>query len=247
MYRYKCIVCYDGTNYMGFQIQEDLPTIELSIKEALRKMLNVEIKIYASGRTDRFVHARHQVFHFDFDLEIPVKGIKNGLNSYLPKDIYIQDVELVNDKFHSRFSAISKEYRYYIYTGDYNPFLLHYAFYINNLDIKKMKEAIKLFEGTHDFKGFASSSIDPRKDTVKTIFHTEINERKEFLEFVFIGSSFLKYQIRRMMGLLIEIGKNKETKDKIIEVLEKKDPSISHKVADGCGLYLYDVKYGNDF
>lgn len=243
MYRYKCIVSYDGTNYMGFQIQEDLPTIELKIKEALKKLLNLDIKIYASGRTDRYVHAFNQVFHFDLEMNIPEGGIKNGLNSYLPKDIYIKEVELVDESFHSRFSAISKEYRYYINVGQYNPLTINYAPNITNLDLDKMKEAIQLFEGIHDFKGFASASIDSRKDTTKNIFHTEINQKNDYLEFIFIGTSFLKYQIRRMMGLLIEIGRGKESKEKIIEVLNKKDPAISHKVADGCGLYLYNVGY----
>ena len=245
MYRYKCIVSYDGTNYMGFQIQEELPTIELAIIQAIKSMLNIDVKIYASGRTDRYVHAFNQVFHFDLENNIPVNGIKKGLNSFLPKDIYIKSVELVDESFHSRFSAISKEYRYYINIGEYNPLTINYAPNITNLDINLMKAAIKLLEGEHDFKGFASSSIDPRKSTIKNIFHTEINKRGDYLEFIFIGSSFLKYQIRRMMGLIIEIGRGKENKNKILEVLEKKDPSISHKVADGCGLYLYNVGYEN--
>lgn len=245
MYRYKCIVAYDGSNYMGFQIQEDLPTIELEIIKAIKAMLNIDVKIYASGRTDRYVHAFNQVFHFDLDNNIPTNGIKKGLNSFLPKDIYIKNVELVDDSFHSRFSAISKEYRYYINVGEYNPLTINYAPNISNLDYDLMNEAIKLLEGEHDFKGFASSSIDPRKSTIKTIYKTEINKRGCYLEFVFIGSSFLKYQIRRMMGLIIEIGRGKENKNMILEVLEKKDPSISHKVADGCGLYLYNVGYKN--
>ncbi len=243
MFRYKCIVSYDGSGYMGFQIQEELPTVELRIKEAFYKMLQIDIKIYPSGRTDRYVHAMNQVFHFDLNNYIPPMGIKNGVNAYLPKDIYLKNVELVDESFHARFSASSKEYRYYIHTGEYNPLTINYAPNITNLNIAKMKEAIALFEGTHDFKGFASSSIDERKVTVKTIFHTEINQRKEYLEFVFIGNGFLKYQIRRMMGLLIEIGRGKETKEKIIEVLTKKDPAISHKVAEGCGLYLVQVNY----
>ena len=106
-----------------------------------------------------------------------------------------------------------------------------------------MKEAIKLFEGTHDFKGFASAQIDKRKDTVKTIFEAKINVLGDYLEFVFIGTGFLKYQVRRMMGLLIEIGRNKETKEKILEVFESKNPKISHKIAEGKGLYLYKVNY----
>lgn len=243
MYRYKCVLSYDGTNYMGFQIQEDLPTIELEIKKAIKAMLDLDIKIYPSGRTDRYVHAFNQVFHFDLEINIPEEGIKKGLNSYLPKDIYIKSVELVNEEFHSRFSALSKEYRYYINIGEYNPLTINYAPNITYLNFELMNDAIKLLEGTHDFKGFASSSIDPRKSTIKTIYSATINKRGDYLEFIFIGTSFLKYQIRRMMGLLIDIGRGKENKDKILEVLEKKDPSISHKVADGCGLYLYKVNY----
>lgn len=243
MYRYKCILSYDGTNYMGFQIQEELPTIELELLKAIKNLLNIDVKIYSSGRTDRYVHAINQVFHFDLENKIPEEGIKKGLNSYLPKDIHIKSVELVSLDFHSRFSAISKEYRYYINIGNYNPLTINYAPNITYLDYDLMKDAIKLLEGTHDFKGFASSSIDPRKSTIKTIYHTEINKRGDYLEFIFIGSSFLKYQIRRMMGLLIDIGRGKENKNKILEVLDKKDPSISHKVADGCGLYLYKVNY----
>lgn len=243
MYRYKCIVSYDGTKYMGFQIQDELPTIELKLKEAMYKMLKEDIKIYPSGRTDRYVHAKGQVFHFDIDKDIPVNGIKNGINAFLPNDIYIVDVTMVDEEFHARFSAKAKEYRYYINQGEYNPLLANYAPNIKGLDVNKMEEALKLLEGTHNFKGFASAQIDPRKDTVKTIFEIKLNVRGDFLEFVFIGSGFLKYQIRRMMGLIIEIGRGKESKTKITEVLDKCDPSISHKVAPGCGLYLYKVYY----
>lgn len=243
MYRYKCTVKYDGYNYMGFQIQNDLPTIELYITKAIKKLLDVDVKIYVSGRTDRYVHAMAQVFHFDIEADIPASGIQRGLNSYLPDDIYIIEVERVNEDFHSRFSVISKEYRYYINVGEYNPLTIRYAPHITNLDVKLMQDALKLLEGTHNFKGFASASINPLKDTVKTIYSATLNQYNGYLEFVFIGNGFLKYQIRRMMGLIIEIGKKKETTEMLKEVLEKCDPKISHKVADGCGLYLYKVNY----
>lgn len=241
--RYKCIVSYDGTNYYGFQIQEDLPTIELELKKALKKVFNQDIKIYGSGRTDKGVHAKGQVFHFDLDNEIPESGIKRGLNSVLPKDIYISSVEIVKDDFHARFSANEKEYRYYINIKEYDPLTINYMPFYDYLDISKMEEAIHLFEGTHDFKGFASASIDDRKDTVKTIFETKVNILDGKVEFIFRGTAFLKYQVRRMMGLLIDIGRGYYTKDKILEVLESKDPSISHRVAEASGLYLYKVTY----
>ena len=241
--RVKCICSYDGTNYYGFQIQEDLPTIELEIKKALKKVFDKDIKIYASGRTDKGVHAIAQVFHFDLDINIPPIGIKKGLNAFLPKDIYISNVEIVDEEFHSRFSAKVKEYRYYINIKEYNPLTINYMPFYDYLDIKLMEEAIHLFEGTHDFKGFASASIDERKDTIKTIFETKVNILDDKVEFIFRGTAFLKYQVRRMMGLLIDIGRGYYTKDKILEVLESKDPSISHRVAEPNGLYLYKVTY----
>ena len=243
MYRYKCIISYDGHNYMGFQIQEELNTIELEIENALKKLLGKDIKIYPSGRTDKGVHAKGQVIHFDLDNYIPEKGIKNGVNSYLPEDIYFNSVELVDENFHARFSAKSKEYRYYINIGEYDPLKANYSVNITNLNLDIMRLAIKKFEGVHDFKGFASASIDERKDTVKEIYHTEINEIDKYLEFIFIGSGFLKCQIRRMMGLIVEIGRGKEPLEMIDVVFEKKDPSISHKSLDGRGLYLYKVNY----
>ncbi len=243
MVRYKCIISYDGHNYMGFQIQNDLPTIELELENAIYKFIGKEVKIYPSGRTDRGVHAKGQVIHFDLENEIPVSGIKAGINAFLPNDIYINNVEIVDEDFHARFSAKSKEYRYYINIGEYDPLRVNYSVYITNLDINRMREAIKLLEGKHDFKGFASASIDKRKETIKEIYHTEINQKDDYLEFIFIGSGFLKYQIRRMMGALVEIGRGKEDINFINEVLEKKDPGISHKSLDGAGLYLYKVNY----
>ena len=244
--RYKCIVSYDGYNYMGFQVQDNEITIELCIEEAIKKMLGIDAKIYPSGRTDRYVHAKAQVFHFDLDKDLPDSGIKRGLNSFLPEDIHIISVSHVSDNFHARFSAISKEYRYYINISEYDPLTIRYMPNITNLDIDKMDEAIKLFIGTHDFKGFASAQIDERKDTNKTIFDAHINRLDGKLEFVFIGTGFLKYQVRRMMGALIEIGRGFKDKSLIEEILEKCDPKICHKVAPGCGLYLYKVNYKDE-
>lgn len=241
--RYKLTVSYDGYNYMGFQIQNNLPTIELEIMKAFDKLLNKEVKIYPSGRTDRFVHANGQVCHVDLDIDIPDYGLMKGLNAYLPNDIYIKNVEKVDDEFHARFSAIKKEYHYFINIKEYNPLTIRYLPYIPNLDIMAMEEAIKLLIGTHDFKGFASSSIDERKPTIKTIYSIELINHGDKLEFIFIGNGFLKYQIRRMMGIIVEIGKGRFDKSKITEILESKNPADSKYILDGCGLYLEKVYY----
>lgn len=241
--RYKLTVSYDGYNYMGFQIQNELDTIELELMKAFNKLLNVDVKIYPSGRTDRYVHANGQVCHVDLNIDIPEYGLMKGLNAYLPNDIYIKEVEKVNEDFHARFSAIKKEYRYYINIKEYNPLTIRYLPYIPNLNIEAMKEAVELLIGTHDFKGFASASIDERKPTIKTIYSIDIINHGDKLEFIFIGNGFLKYQIRRMMGIIVEIGKGRFTKNKITEILESKNPADLKYILDGCGLYLEKVYY----
>lgn len=241
--RYKLTVSYDGYNYMGFQIQNELDTIELELMKAFIKLLNVDVKIYPSGRTDRYVHANGQVCHVDLNIDIPEYGLMKGLNAYLPNDIYIKEVEKVNEDFHARFSAIKKEYRYYINIKEYNPLTIRYLPYIPNLNIEAMKEAVELLVGTHDFKGFASASIDERKPTIKTIYSIDVVNHGDKLEFIFIGNGFLKYQIRRMMGIIVEIGKGRFTKEKITEILESKNPADSKYILDGCGLYLQKVYY----
>ena len=241
--RYKLTVSYDGYNYMGFQIQNELDTIELELMKAFNKLLNVDVKVYPSGRTDRYVHAKGQVCHVDLDIDIPEYGLMKGLNAYLPNDIYIKEVEKVNDEFHARFSAIKKEYRYYINIKEYDPLTIRYLPYIPNLNLEAMLDAVKLLVGTHDFKGFASASIDERKPTVKTIYSIDIINHGDKLEFIFIGNGFLKYQIRRMMGIIVEIGKGRFIKDKITEILESRNPQDSKYILDGCGLYLEKVYY----
>lgn len=228
---------------MGFQIQDALPTIELELNKAFMALCKEEVKIYASGRTDRHVHAVGQVFHVDLQKNIPPYGLKRGLNSFLPKDIYIKDCELVSDEFHARFSAIKKEYRYYINIKEYNPITERYMPYISDLDVEAMRTALSQLLGTHDFRGFASASIDSRKSTIKTIYSVHLKEYDGYLEFSFIGNGFLKYQIRRMMGILVEIGKHHFSSSKIQEILDSKNPKDSKYIVDGCGLYLYEVIY----
>lgn len=243
MSRYCFIVSYDGTNYYGFQIQNALPTIELELMNAFKKLLNVDVKISPAGRTDRYVHAIGQTFHVDLDVDIPQDGLKKGLNSFLPKDIYIKDCKKVADDFHARFSAVLKEYHYFINTCEYNPLTINQLPFIPNLNVDLMKKGLEFLIGKHDFKAFASAQIDPRKSTIKTIKSIEIVSHGNYLEFIFIGDGFLKYQIRRMMGMLIEVGKSHFPPSIIKELLESKDPANSKYIADGRGLYLFKVYY----
>ena len=239
--RVKCIVSYDGSNYNGYQRQPGTKTIQGTIESVLNQMTKEDIIIYSSGRTDAFVHAKGQVFHFDTLVSIKPMNWKNGLNSLLPTDIRIRDVEFVEDDFHSRFSHDKKEYRYYIHTGQQNPFYDHFSTNIYNLDVNKMKEAIKLLEGMHDYKGFAGDTKN--KDTVRTIYEASINTFDEFIEIKFIGNGFLKYMVRIMVGTLVDIGLGKKDITVINKIFETKDRNLAGKTIEAKGLFLYQVYY----
>ena len=127
--RYKCTLMYDGTNFHGFQIQDDLRTVQLEIENVLKIITKENTKIYAAGRTDTHVHALGQVFHFDTDIIMKEWQMKNAINSRLPSDVYVKKVEIVDDNFHSRFSAHEKTYRYIIDLNEYNPLLAPYRYY----------------------------------------------------------------------------------------------------------------------
>ncbi len=224
-------------------MQDNLPTIELELTNAIKKITNEDTKIYGSGRTDKGVHARGQVIHFDTSKDIKEYKWMTAINTFLPDDIRILEVKIVDEKFHARFSATKKEYRYYIMHNKEDLFYRNYMAFCKRLDIDKMREALNLFQGTHNFQGFCSAEVDKRKDFVKTIYKADLIIKEDVLEFIFEGTGFLKYQIRRMMGLIIDIGLGRDSKEKILEVFEKKDPKISHKVAPANGLYLYKVTY----
>ncbi len=242
-YNIKCVVEYDGSMYQGFQIQPNGDTIEAHILEVLRLILKENVKINASGRTDAHVHARGQVFNFYTNKNIPLEKLQYAINNQLPLDIRIKSIEYVSLDFHARFSAIKKEYRYYIKTKPLNAFEHNYFDYQRNLDINLLEKGLELLKGSHNFEGFCSVDVDKRKDFNKTIYETKLNVRDDYLEFVFIGSGFLKYQIRRMMAVLIAVSKREEDLSIIEEILETRNPLLFTKVANPSGLYLEKVYY----
>ncbi len=242
-YNIKCVVEYDGSMYQGFQIQPNGDTIEAHILEVLRLILKENVKISASGRTDAHVHARGQVFNFYTNKNIPLEKLQYAINNQLPLDIRIKSIEYVSLDFHARFRAIKKEYRYYIKTKPLNAFEHNYFDYQRNLDINLLEKGLELLKGSHNFEGFCSVDVDKRKDFNKTIYETKLNVRDDYLEFVFIGSGFLKYQIRRMMAVLIAVSKREEDLSIIEEILETRNPLLFTKVANPSGLYLEKVYY----
>lgn len=235
---------YDGTNYSGFQTQKKLETIQEKMEDALTKINNGKYtKIVSTGRTDKGVHAISQYAHADIDVKINEKKLKRAMNSNLPNDIHVIETKVVSDNFHARYNVREKTYKYIINMGEYNPIERNYVFQYNyQLNIERMKEAIKFFEGEHDFRAFVTDSKE-KINCTRIITYTNIEIDKEKIIITFKGNGFLRYQVRNMVGILIKVGENKIEPKKIIEIIESKDRSKSGKTAPPQGLYLFDVEY----
>ena len=245
--RYFMTFSYDGSRYKGFQKQPSVRTVQGELEQALKKINgSIDVKICASGRTDAGVHAINQKAHFDMDKDIEVSKLKDALNSLIPDDIYVKDVSLVSSDFHARFNVKAKEYVYIINMGEYNPIEKDYVYQYNKkLDVVEIQRALKYLEGTHDFKSFTKSS-DEREDYVRTIVQTNlIRELRDVnkIKISFLGTGFMRYQVRNMVGTLIEIGEGKKKSEEIIDILKAKDRKLAGKTASPVGLYLKDVLY----
>ena len=235
---------YDGTAYSGFQKQKGLDTIEKRMEEALTKVNNnKKTTITATGRTDKGVHALAQFGHADLDVNITEYKLKRALNSNLPEDIHVTEAIKVSDGFHARYNVKKKEYVYKINIGEYNPIERNHVFQYNyKLDIDEMKKAIKVFEGTHDYRAFVTENKE-KENCVRTIYKTKINKNKDIIELSFVGDGFLRYQVRNMVGLLIKVGENKISTKDVEKILESKDRTKSGKTAPAEGLYLARIEY----
>ncbi|MCR5462775.1 MAG: tRNA pseudouridine(38-40) synthase TruA [bacterium] len=239
--RIKVTLSYDGTNYYGYQHQPGKITVQDTFEEKLSVILKEHTKTVASGRTDGHVHALGQVLHFDTSIKMKEANWMRALNSLLPDDIRVKNVEFVSDDFHARFSVVKKEYRYYITLGEYDLFKNNYSAYYEKLDVSKMKDATKYFLGTHDFTSY-SRYVD-KKPTIRTIYKAEIVEKEDGLEIIFIGNGFLKYMVRIMVGTLIDVGLGKKSATDVLKILDAKDRTKASKTASPNGLFLYKVYY----
>ena len=164
--RYKMIVSYDGTFFHGFQRQTNLISVQSVLEETLTEILKTPVIIHGAGRTDALVHAYGQVVHFDSTQLVPPKNLKKILNKKAYPHIYVSDIELVDESFHSRKSAKGKEYHYIVDIGEYDPLKNNYVLYHHNrIDIDKIKQAMTYIVGTHDFKSL-SRSKELKEDTM---------------------------------------------------------------------------------
>ncbi len=245
--RYLMSFSYDGTNFNGYQKQVKERTIQGVIEGVLTSINGGKtVSLCASGRTDAGVHALCQKAHFDMDKKIECSKLMKGINSLLPDDIYVKDISIVSDNFHARYNVIGKEYIYKINMGEYNPIERNYIYQYNNkLDINEMERGLKFFEGEHNFKSFTKTN-DEISDYVRIISNTKIERDSKDINKItitFVGDGFMRYMVRNMVGLLIEIGEGKRKAEDVIDILEHEDRKEAGKTAPACGLYLRNVFY----
>ena len=244
MSKFKICIEYDGTDFVGWQRQDNGPSIQETIEKAIFRLTGETISLFGAGRTDSGVHSLGQVAHFDLIKNFSTDNMRDGLNQHLrPHPIAILDAKKVNDNFHARFSAITRTYQYFIINRR-APLTIdkHKAWCVfKKLDIKKMIIESKFFLGKHNFEAFRS--IDCQSNSaVKTIDKINITETKKYIVMTISAKSFLHSQVRIIVGTLVEIGKGKITKS-IKDIILQKNRAEAGVTAPACALYLTEVKY----
>ena len=245
--RIKCIISYYGSNYFGFQTQnkEEMNSIQDEIEKVLSKIFDTHIDIHASGRTDRGVHALGQVIHFDVEQEnVDLYRLRYSINCMLPKDIFIKEMEIVNEEFHSRFSAKTKTYRYIINQNERNVILDKLVYnHSRKLDVEKIKEGMNLFLGEHSFISFCTNN---EGDYTRTIYSFTLEEKEGYLIFNITGNGFRRYMVRMIIGTLIEIGLGNLSSNEVKNLLNNEEMNRVRYKAPSEGLYLVEVNYGGE-
>ena len=240
----KLTIEYDGKCYNGWQKQPNKLNIQGEIEKAIYNITKEEVELIGSGRTDAGVHALGQVANFKTNSQISIEKLPLAINSQLKNSIVIKRAEEVDERFHSRYNAKHKTYRYIINnskcgTAIYRNLEYSYPF---ELDAQKMQQAAKYFEGEHDFKAFKSSGTSS-KNSVRTIYKAIVKKEGEKIIIELTGNGFLYNMVRIISGTLLDVGLGKIKPEEIPEIIESKDRQRAGKTLPSHGLYLVEVKY----
>jgi tRNA pseudouridine38-40 synthase len=241
----RLVVEYDGSQLHGWQRQHNAPTVQQHLEEALAKLLTHEVQVVGASRTDAGVHARGQVASFRTEREIPLHGVRRGLNSLLPDAIAVRDAAEVPDEFHPRFSATGKHYRYSILTrSERSPRFRDRAWHHPDpLNVAAMQEAAKALIGEHDFSAFRAAGCTA-KTTMRRVDVITLTRAAPYLLDVDIrGNAFLRQMVRIIVGTLSEVGTGKRKPAEIAEILASKDRTRAGITAPAHGLELIEVRY----
>lgn len=248
MPRYKITIEYDGTDYAGWQIQKDEPSIQEELNKAARQFLDEEISVTGAGRTDAGVHALAQVAHFDSIKEFEPYKLCQAFNAYLrPQPISVVNAEIVADTFHARFDAVERSYVYKILNRRSRPALeAHRVWWVGvPLDAEKMKDCATVFLGRHDFTTFRALACQA-KSPIRTLDELTVIQEGDVISFHLRAQSFLHHQVRNLVGTLKMVGEGKWDKQRVIDALAAKDRKEGGPTAPPDGLYFKSVRYPTD-
>jgi tRNA pseudouridine38-40 synthase len=244
MPRIKLIIEYDGSNYHGFQKQDNARTIQGEIEKQLFNLCREKIRVCAAGRTDAGVHARGQVIAFDTVSSIPATHWPLALKSFLPDDIQVLSSSEVSPDFQPQFHSISKRYAYFLYGQ--KPCATFYRKYAlcndDPIDTTAMSKACQFIEGCHDFRAFCASGSSA-KTFERTVLHCSINEEGPLLRLNIEANGFLYNMVRIIMGTLLEVGRKRIAAEEIVDIIQSRDRTKAGPTVPPQGLYLLSVKY----
>lgn len=237
-------LAYDGTEFHGWQIQPQLPTVQGTLQEALRKLFNHEVQVTGSGRTDAGVHAHGQVANVETNRPMDVSSVLRGVNALLSPGIRVTNVEEVHPEFHARRSARSKTYEYRIWRHHIvSPFLCRYVYaFPYAMDPAVVDAAAACFVGVYDFTSFCATATEV-EDRVRTIYEADWRRTPEQWTFRIRGNGFLQYMVRTIVGTLLHVGTGKFTTLDIPAIFEARDRRLAGPCVPARGLHLISVDY----
>jgi tRNA pseudouridine38-40 synthase len=246
MGRYKLTVEYDGTRYIGWQYQKGGKSIQGEIMDACKDLFKeAEVDLFGAGRTDGGVHATGQVAHLGVETDLVTLKIKYGLNDRLPPDICIKNVEEAHPKFHARYDAHARSYIYQI-SRRRTAFGKKYVWWIKDqLDVALMNKVAAEFRGLKDFRYFTDEDAEQQSTKVE-VMHSEVKDFGDMIVFHVVGSHFLWKQVRRMTGVLAEVGRGKLSPEEVSKFFKFKTDVPAKLTAPPSGLFLEKVYYRDE-
>lgn len=243
----RLLIEYDGTQYAGWQWQNDQKTVQEMLSKAVEQVVQEPVKIYGASRTDSGVHALGQVANFKTTSSVPSKRLIHAINFYLPHDITVKGAADVPVSFHAQYDAQSKIYRYTLLNNWIRTSLNRNFCYFCGLllNAEKMRYAAQYLIGTHDFTSFTTSALQG-KNRIRTVKRLEITREGKYLYFTVEANGFLYNMVRTMVGTLIEVGRGKIMVESMKDILGAKNRNLAGPTAPAKGLCLIEVKYDQD-
>lgn len=238
------ILEYDGTNYHGWQYQENAVTVQGVLRKAIMKVTGENIDLIGASRTDAGVHALYQVANFKSNTKIPAEKLPYALNSVLPDDIAVVQAKDVDNSFHARYSAKRKKYKYIILNRKFPmPTMRNYCWHIGYpLNIEEMKKAASYLIGLHDFSAFRASGSS-KTSSIRMVYHLTIEKDEDFINIEIEANGFLYNMVRIIVGTLVYVGLGKIKADEVLDILESKNRTKAGITAPPQGLYLIKIMY----